>query len=104
VQRLEKYRERMNGVGEKIDEDLKFMFNKLNKGLISKREKLNNPVCKWDGCVNTEFSNLECLYSHVKEHIPETDSTIAPIECIYTCFWENCKNTFPKKKLLLNHI
>jgi hypothetical protein len=40
----------MNEVGEKTNIDLKCMFEKLNKGLNSRRERLENPVCMWKGC------------------------------------------------------
>lgn len=36
VQRLEVHREKLSGVGEKTDMNLKFMFDKLNKGLTYK--------------------------------------------------------------------
>lgn len=104
VQRLEKQRENMSGVGEKTDMDFKCMFEKLNKGLISKRERLENAVCMWKGCCIERFSDVECLYNHVKEHIPDTDSSIAPVDRMYVCLWGVCDKKFSKKKLLQNHI
>ena len=70
IKRLEKQREKMSEVGEKTDKDLKFMFENLNAGLISTRNKLNNPICMWTGCSGKRFSDVECLYNHVKEHVP----------------------------------
>lgn len=84
--------------------DLKFMFDKLNKGLISKRESLEISVCRWKGCFGGKFTDVECLYSHVKEHIPDTDSSIAPIDRVYICLRGECNKKFSKKKLLHNHI
>ena len=104
VKKLEKHRENMNEVGEKTNVDLKCMFEKLNKGLNSRRERLENPVCMWKGCCGEKFSDVECLYNHVKEHIPDSDTSIAPVNRIYICMWETCDKKFSKKKLLHNHI
>ena len=92
----------MSEVGDKTDMDFKFMFEKLNKGLSSKRERLENPVCMWKRCYSEKFSDVECLYSHVKEHIPDTDSSIAPVArmYMYVCLWGECDKKISKKKLL----
>ena len=55
----------MSDVGEKTDEDFRFLFQRLEKGMRGKKEKLKNPVCLWSGCARKSFPNVKCLYSHV---------------------------------------
>ena len=45
-----------------------------------KKEKLKNPVCLWSGCTRKSFADVKCLYSHVKEHVPETEGSCM---CLY---------------------
>lgn len=94
----------MSEVGEKTDKDLKCMFEKLNGGLYSKRERLKKAICIWKGCCGERFSNVECLYDHVRAQISESDDSIAPVNGSYACLWEACDKKFSKKKLLHSHI
>lgn len=104
VKRLEEHKKKMIALGPKSDNDLKFLFLKLQKGVETRKEKLQNPVCKWGEC-QEKFENVEELFCHCKKHIDNLDTaTIAPVNREYPCQWENCTKTYMKLKLLHNHI
>lgn len=105
IKRLEAYREKMSEVGRGTDADFRVLFGKLQKGMKSRKEKLENTKCLWKGCLkNDKFEDVEHLYAHVKDHIESTDIDIAPVNRIYKCNWESCDKKFGKKKLLYNHL
>ena len=58
----------MENIGKETDDDLKFIFNQLYKGIKKNRKKKKeNPVCEWKGCnVEERFSDCEALFWHVK--------------------------------------
>ena len=58
----------------------------------------------WKGSCGERFSDVECVYNHVREHIPDSDTTIAPVDRMYACLWGTCDKKFSKKKLLQNRI
>ena len=104
MKRLEEYKEKMENVGKETDDDLKFIFNQLYKGIKKNRKNQENPVCEWKGCnIEERFSDCEALFQHVKSH-SETQVDSAPINRKYPCLWESCQKSFTKKKLLENHI
>ena len=104
VKRLEECRKKMSDVGEKTYADFRFIFERLEKGMREKKEKLKNPVCLWSGCTRKSFQDVKCLYSHVKEHVPETEANTSPVDRVYVCMWKNCSKKFSKKGLLYNHV
>lgn len=87
VKRLEECRKKMSEVGEKTDSDFRFLFERLEKGMTQKQEKLKNPVCKWAGCSSESFQDVQCLFSHVKEHVPDPESNTAPVDRVYVCMY-----------------
>ena len=57
----------MQSASDSTDKDLRKMFDKLHKGIIEKREKLENRYCKWSDCdVNSKFDDCEDLLMHIK--------------------------------------
>lgn len=57
-------------VGIDTHNDLKAMFEKLNKGMKARRKKLDKPKCSWNGSLESEkFVDVEDLFLHVKSHI-----------------------------------
>ena len=48
----------MSDVGEKTEADIRFIFERLEKGMREKKEKLKNPVCLWPGCTRNSFPDV----------------------------------------------
>jgi len=105
IKRLEDMKNKMLSVGGNTDNDFKYIFNDLYKGVKDKRVKLNDPVCIWKDCDSKElFLTPEELLSHVEEHIEITNISTAPINRQYTCCWEECEKTFKSKHLIKTHL
>ena len=95
----------MSDVGEKTVADFRFIFERLEKGMREKEnEKLKNPVCLWSDCTRKSYPDVKCLYSHVKEHVPDPEANTAPVDRVYVCMWKNCSKKFSKKGLLHNYV
>ena len=104
AERLDEHRQKMTLIGPKSDNDLKYIFNKLHEGVDQRKQKLLNPICKWDNC-QKKFENVEELYCHCKEHIDKLDTAvIAPVNREYSCNWKDCNKTYKKLKVLQNHL
>lgn len=101
---LEEHRKKMTSVGPKSDSDLKYIFSKLHDGVDKTKQKLQNPLCKWNKC-EKRFEHVEELYCHCKEHIDKLDTAgVAPVDREYSCTWTGCTKKYSKLKLLQNHL
>ena len=59
------------------------MFDKLHKGIIEKREKLDYFHCQSNDCdVDSKFDDCEDLLMHVKTHMVTQSSTTQILEFI----------------------
>ena len=76
ISRLEKAKAKMQQDGSSSDTDLRYMFDKLQNGVERNSFKLENPVCHWKGCELGKFTDVECLFEHVKEHFPILKKTL----------------------------
>ena len=104
ISRLEKAKAKMQQVGSLSDTDLRYMFDKLQNGVERNSFKLENPVCHWKGCELGKFTDVECLFEHVKKHFPNSQEDTAPINRSYSCEWKDCSKTYSKKRLLEQHV
>ena len=88
----------MSDVGEKTVADFRFIFERLEKGMREKEnEKLKNPVCLWSDCTRKSYPDVKCLYSHVKEHVPDPEANTAPVNRVYVCMWKTVAKSSAKK-------
>ena len=55
----------MISIGPKSENDLKYIFLKLRKGVEMPKQKLERPVCKWGQCQQS-FQNVEELFSSLQ--------------------------------------
>ena len=71
---------------------------------MREKRKTEKSCCLWSGCTRKSFPDVKCLYSHVKEHVPDPEANTAPVDRVYVCMWKNCSKKFSKKGLLHNHV
>ena len=80
--RLDNYRNTMTTVGRNTNRrnsDLQHILKKMYKGVLKKKQVLQNPVCRWLDC-GKQFESVETLYEHTKHHIEMINTDlIAPI-------------------------
>ncbi|OMJ09438.1 pH-response transcription factor [Smittium culicis] len=58
-------------------------------------------LCKWEGCENNTFTDIDIMYSHLtNDHVGrKTKGNL----CL-TCKWENCGHSFTKRDHITSHV
>ena len=99
---LKKKRSEMITVAPESSLDLMKIFDDLKEAIEEREQKVQSPLCQWDGCFH-EAKDVEQLLVHAYKHI-KTDSKEIPLNRSYKCHWDDCTFTFHKVKALKNHL